>query len=433
MIKRLFPLLLLSVLLAPPAAAQTPSAEARRLLAEGDAAGAAALLEAVPDEERSPADRYVLGLAYQDLMRHDAAVQVLARADSLDARVQAALGRSLDQQGQHREALMRFRRAHALDSTHVGIALSLARLLSEAERWGEVRSIYRRLVDADPENSLLHAQLGGAYLALDSLDAAIVAYEQAHRLNPRNARVALQLSKVYIGAEHLISARRVMERSLEVNPDHPRLWQRRGDVALREGDYSLATEAYRNAIAFGDSNAVNHHNLGVSFYLRGLFDEALPALQTAAVLDTAHVMNQFYLGVTLQQLGRFEEALAALHKTTELAGQAMLGEVHIQIAATHDLMGKPPAAIDSYRLARALAPKKHEVVFQLAKLYDAYYADSSTALRQYEQFLAQIGEAELPDLRAYAEQRVAQLREAGFFQGGRRPAAGAPGDSTAGQ
>ena len=88
--------------------------------------------------------------------------------------------------------------------------MPLARLYTEADRWSEVKAIFTRLLDSDPENPFLHAQLGKAYRALDSTDAAIVHYERAHRLDPQSIEVPLSLSGVYIATGKLIAARRVM-------------------------------------------------------------------------------------------------------------------------------------------------------------------------------------------------------------------------------
>ena len=405
-------------LLAAPAAAQPEltGEAAQAAFARGDYEAVVALLdraEAVP-----PGGHYLLGRAHQELLRHGQAADAFALADTADVRVLVAWGHSLDLLGRTSAALVRYERAYRQDSTDARAAMPLARLYAGAGRWGEVVPIFIRLLQGDEENPFLHAQLGKAYRALDSTDAAIVHYERAHRLDPQSVEVPLSLSAIYLAAEMTIAARRVMERALAQHPQHPALWRRRGQVALEEDAYEAAADAYGKALAYGDSSAVVYRNLGMAFYLDGRYEAAAEPLRTSVRVDSLHAPTAFYLGVTEEQLGRHAEARRYLERAATLYGQAKLAEVHAQLAETHRSLGDYPAAVQADRLALRLNPKKTEILFHLATLYDEHYVDPSTALAHYELFLRSGAEA-YPLRQAWAARRVEEIEAAAFFR--RRP------------
>ncbi len=423
---------LLSLILACSAAAQPAATlrEVRMLFAEGDYGAVVERLEAARAEAPlSPEGLRLLGLGYQARMQHGRAVEALSLADTTDVRVRAALARSLEKLGRKREALDAYRAAYRMDSTDQSLAAGLARLYAEAGRWTSVRALYDRLVARDPENGFLHARLAAAYRALDSTDLAIIHYERARRLIPKSVTVYLNLSSVYFDSERLISAWRVVNAGVEALPEEPILWRRRGEVALKREEYPEAQTSFEKALALGDSSALTLRNLGATHYLRNRLPEADSVLTWSFATDSTDAMTAFYLGMVKQYEQEYDAALDYLHRAAQLMGQSALADVHAQIAATYDQMDRDADAIRAYRLTQALDPDRPEVLFHLAALYDAYYADLSTALKQYEAFLAQVEEGKLPEMESYARQRVREIRERLFFETGRR-AAPSPTDTS---
>lgn len=406
--------LLLFILVTDTAFAQENLQRARLLISEGAYAEAVELLE--PSGFTNPDAANLLGQAYQAMLRHDRAVTAFERADTTNLRILSNLGESLERIGQPDAAEARYRSAYRKDSTNQAVAASLARMLGDREQWGDVADIYKRLLEEDPDNSYLHAQLGTAYAQLGIADSAIVHYERAHQLDNRNVRVVLALTKVYYDNDYLLSAKRVVDRALDERPRDPALWKRRGEVALAEEEYLDATDAFRAVLTYGDStSAVDLRNFGIAQYLNGDFMGALEAHQKAYAADSLDALTAFYLGASHQQLQHFDEALYYLQKASILSGRESIADIESRIANTYDQMNRSADAIRSYRLALNLDPRRNDLLFHLAALYDEYYADPSTALKQYEAFLDTVREDQMPQLQNYARQRVAEIKEQQFF------------------
>lgn len=391
------------------------------MMAEGDCAGAIDLLEALAPEALTPRGAALLGRCYQAQLQHERAVVAFARADTADAAIHADLGQSLERLGRDDEAEMHYRAAYQKAPANRTYAASLARLLAGRDRYDEVAALYERLVAEDPNNSYLHAQLGTAYARLDSTERAISEYELAFALDPRNVRTVLALTKIYHDIGFFLSARRIIEKALDERPRHPALWRRRGEVALQEEDYRQAVTAFGLALQYGDTTAADLRNLGVSQYLSGDYPRALPTLDDSFRRDSTDALTSFYLGLAHQQLQHYDDALAYLARAAALLSQGLLADVHARIGGTYDQMDRHADAIDAYRLARRLDPRRPELIFHLAALYDEYYADKDVAADQYERFLNAVPEGALPQMESYAEQRLKELRERAFFRQGRAP------------
>lgn len=389
---------------------------AQMLVAQQDYAEAIQRLEAVGPAARTPEGHYLLGRSYQALFRHDRAVDAFRQADTSRVVVLSDLAESLERLGMSEEAEAAYRSAYQKDSLNQRVAVNYARQLSERGRWPEVEAIYRNLVEADPQNAFLETQLGTAYVRLALPDSAIVHYELAHALNPRSVRTVLALTKVYYDMEFYLSAKRVVDRALDQRPRNPDLWRRRGEIALKEEEYRLAVEAFEHTIQYGDSTAKDLSKLGVSRYLSNDIEGAEEVLMRSYELDDQDVMNAFYLGMAKQQLQEYDAALEYLNHAADLIGEGLLADVQSRIGNTYDQMKQYPDAIKAYRLAINLDDGRTEALFHLAAVYDMYYADKKMAQEQYERFLSQVEEGQMPQMQTYARQRIQEIKEGEFFK-----------------
>ena len=387
---------------------------AQLLLMEGQPEKAQRLLAAA--DSLSPAGSFWLGRAHQSLFQHAAAVTAFARSDTTQTRVLAAWGRSLHQLGRTGEALIRYRQAHQQDSTSRAIRLALADLHADAHQWPASQSYLKSLLQSDPENAVLHAQLARAYQATDSTALAIQHYTEAIALNPSGRTAPLRLSRLYQRADSVEAAQRVLQQALHHHPRNPRVWRQRGQVAFQANRPDSAIVAFRTAINLGDSSTTNVRSLGKGYYLTGQYQTALPLLHRAFQADTSHAATALFLGIIHKNQGRPDSSLYYLDRAASLFGRSTLAGVYEQMADAHKQRAAYSQAIEDDRTALALAPDKVAVIFHLATLYDTYYADPGPARQHYRLFLRRTGPEDFTKMRAFAEYRLKHLDEREFFQ-----------------
>lgn len=387
---------------------------AQRLLLDGRPEQAQHLLAGA--DSLSSSGYFWLGRTHQALFQHRAAANAFARADTTHVRVLAAWGHSLRQLGQTNAALHRYRQAHRHDSTHRSVQLALAGLYAETRQWTRARDLLKRLLPSDPDNPVLHAQLGRVYQARGATADAIHHYTKAYTHNPSSLETLLRLSRLYQQTDSLNAARRVLQKALQHHPRQPRVWRARGQVAFQANRPDSAIVAFQTAHNLGDSSTVTIRNLGKGYYLTGRYQAAQPLLRRAFQADSSHAATALFLGVIHNTQGRPDSSLYYLDRAAHLLGRSTLANVYEQMGDAYKQQEAYAKAIDADRTALALAPEKVAILFHLATLYDDYYADPGPAHQHYRLFLRRTDPDEFTQMRAFARHRLKQFDERQFFE-----------------
>lgn len=140
-----------------------------------------------------------------------------------------------------------------------------------------------------------------------------------------------RLKKVFVVAVLVISLLfgwRVMERNVEwadpfmffenelkYNEASHEIYNKVGTLYFEDKQYSLAMENFEKAIQLSDTNAEARFNMCLTFYLQGVFDQALPhclrAIEIDPVLPDAYMLL-YNMYVTTGQEERAQEVLEVL-------------------------------------------------------------------------------------------------------------------------
>ena len=152
---------------------------------------------------------------------------------------------------------------------------------AEAERT-KIANLNKMLAQADA------AEKAGNY------DQAVSIYKEAANAAPNQPILWARLGGAYLGTGGKVAA---------------------GDRAAATEDYTQAAEALKKAIALKGSEAGYHNNLGQAYAKLGKTDDAMAEYTTAAQLDPANAGLYYYnLGAILTNTGKLEEANAAFDK-----------------------------------------------------------------------------------------------------------------------
>jgi predicted Zn-dependent protease len=91
---------------------------------------------------------------------------------------------------------------------------------------------------------------------------AIVALEQGLAVLPGAWELENELALQHIKTNDRAAARAALSRAMAVMPEHPFLLMTLGQVLYLDGDYAVAADAYRRALAANPGDAVAQINLG---------------------------------------------------------------------------------------------------------------------------------------------------------------------------
>ena len=364
--------------------------EARRLLAEGAAAKAAAVLRKIvsrtPDH---PEAQLLLGKALALVPEPGPALAALRRAVDLQPTspdVHHALGATLARFGDTKGGRAAFERALALHPDfadgHVSLALLLAQageldparehldkalaihgdspaaayphylvaqILREEGRTAEALTHLAAAIARRPQYAEAYRTQGLIYAALRDEARALHAFGEAVRLNPKDGISRSGLGAAYMRAGRPADAVPHLERAVQLVPDDRsaryhlchalRLTGRTAESARCIQELSTRLDASLEA---DDLEAAAANNEGVALEANGDLAAALERYRTAVSLGPANTVFRRNLALALCRSGRWQEGIAELRAVlaADPDDQDATRALHVAIERVRTQMGK---------------------------------------------------------------------------------------------
>jgi tetratricopeptide (TPR) repeat protein len=249
---------------APPGTAPE-LADAQRLAAGGDIAGAVAALDALPDAGRSAAAQaYRAALLLQ-----------VGRADEGRVAIDAALA--------------------ADPASADALALRAVIGVVQNERDAALADA-RRAVELAPTSAAAKTALSYAQQAVFDVEGARATMEQAVAEQPEDALAWARLSELWLMTGFRDRSREAADRAAQLAPDLERVQTVRGFADLVEFRTGTATAAFERAIALNPANPLPRFGLGLAQIREGSLDQGRANLELAVGLDSSNALLRTYLG-----------------------------------------------------------------------------------------------------------------------------------------
>ncbi len=218
------------------------------------------------------ADRFSSGVAAIKAGRLDEAErafrEVLSQGGNR-AFVHHNLGIVLQQRGRHREALIEFRAALALDPSFGAARLLAGTSLLALEQPGAAAAELERAARLMPGEPAAHLQLADAYERTGNTEGVVAEYRRLTTLAPDSDEYAYRLGKAYLRL-----AARSYERIRVVNPRSARLAQALGSQYLDQDRPDLARRAFEDAARLDPALAGIHLALARIHLREGRWEDA---------------------------------------------------------------------------------------------------------------------------------------------------------------
>jgi tetratricopeptide (TPR) repeat protein len=164
------------------------------------------------------------------------------------------LGTALQESGRIEEAIERYRRAIALNSSYTPAMSNLGSALRAAGRTQEAVAAYDAALAARADGATVHLNRGNALMSQGRVDEAILSFRQAAAADRRSTHAVTSLANALFDA---------------------------GTAALEAGDFPRAANALREAVSLGPDSAEAHNNLGIALASQGLLADAISAWEAA--------------------------------------------------------------------------------------------------------------------------------------------------------
>lgn len=150
------------------------------------------------------------------------------------------------------------------EKTKAGFDRAVA--LNRAGKYEEALVELKPVLEKDPNQWVVHAQLGVAYAGLNRVDEAVASFQKAIELNPSEPTLYTNLGQLYIKLNRMDDALKQFDTAAQLSPEDA---------------------------------ATSYYNLGVTFYNKGDLKSAIVPLRKATELDPNRADAFYWLGVCL--------------------------------------------------------------------------------------------------------------------------------------
>jgi tetratricopeptide (TPR) repeat protein len=223
-----------------------------------------------------------------------------------------ALGEALADRGRHREALVRFAEALAIDPTY-GYAWSLiAYSRQELGDWAGMLDAADHRVALDPEYSEAHRYRARALHRLLRYEEALAAAREAVRCAPDDAEAWRRLAYELQVMGEPEQAREAIARACRLDPGYVAGWITYGTLTRDVGDYPEAERLLRHALSLDPADLEALHQLAYLAGCRHDYDDAIALSKQILGIDPSRRSTLTNLVDDLARSERHEEAFDLL-------------------------------------------------------------------------------------------------------------------------
>jgi predicted Zn-dependent protease len=350
--------------------------------------------------------------------------------DSFDAHELLGMVYAGESQGQL--ATQHLRAAVRLKPTSAAARVNLAANLIRMGDVDAARQQLNKAVSLEPKNYDANHNLGEIYIKLGKLADAIPFLKQAQQVKPSAYDNGYDLALAYLLTDHPDLSRQLLQTLLK-QQDTAELHNLLGQIEEKQGNFVAAAnefeaaahkepsesnlfdwaselllhrtlepaiEVFRNASERYPGSARLAIGLGIAYYSRGIYDEAVKSLLRAADLNPSDPRCYYFLSKAYDSSpSQADEVTQRFRRFAELQPNDARAQYYYAISLWKGKRAQDPA-IDFTRIetllrrATALDPKLSEAHFQLGNLLSdqTHYADA------VPEYLAALeGNANLPD------------------------------------
>jgi tetratricopeptide (TPR) repeat protein len=221
-------------------------------------------------------------------------------------------------------------------------------------RLNEAEALYRRALQADPDNAQALHFLGLAVLHRNKPEDAISLISRAARLAPGDATIQHNFGIVLRDSGDTGRAIIHYRKAIAASPDYSEAHNNLG-VALREmGRHDEALVCFQKAVSLKPAFFQALANAGAELSERRRHDEALVLLRQALGCKPDYVPALSTLGAVLNSLSRPEEGV--LHLERAIALQPEFVEAHFNYAVVLRVLDRADEAERQYRFVLERRP-----------------------------------------------------------------------------
>ncbi|MFD1625540.1 tetratricopeptide repeat protein [Azospirillum griseum] len=235
----------------------------------------------------------------------------------------------------------------------VAEALAVAADHHQSGRLAEAETLYRRILDVDPDNAaalhlfgVLAAQCGAFDVAADHIGRAIDHNPTVAEFHRHHAMALDRLGRVVEAAD-------AYGRAAALDPGHADTQFNHGVLLDRLGQRAAAADAFARALDANPRHAAAANNRGLALRALGRTAEAADSFARAGRIDPGFGAAWYHQALALAALGRLDDSTTALRRA--VVGDPGLSGAHVNLG--NRLPQTSDAGLRHYQHALKLDPR----------------------------------------------------------------------------
>ena len=320
---------------------------------EGDTSRALAILEAVPEAERT-------------------------------ARVYSALGFTYEQKKDYKNAIAAFQKAVEQDKDNLDAVRGLAQNLMSDGQIEAALAQYQMIAEADPQDAQSYQRMAEIYRRDGKFDQALESLKKAQAIVPDSLEVPYNMAVIYEGMGRFDEASQILQDLLKRSEKADGTYttaernnraifiERLGSIYRQQNKTQASVDAFRKMLPLGDENAVRAYQEMIETYRSAKqWQQATAIAQEAAQKMPNDRGLQMVLAGQEADTGKPDEAIARVRAM--LKGTPEDREVWITLAQMYSRLRRWKEAEEAIGQALKLSTKPDEksyTMFVAASMYE---------------------------------------------------------------
>ena len=337
---------------------------------------------------------YRLGLAYQNLLSDDKALDCFSTAATISPdnnNYAFTVAKSYFNKGKTGLAKPFLMQLYAADSINWPYAFYLTSIYMAEGKYDESIKIYDRFYRQDTSNYIFTDKLGYAYLRSGDFNSAIEVFNKSLALNPKDINAMKNLAYLYAGTFGAGPAIKLLTKGIDIDSTDMDLYARRGAINFTVSNFVRALGDYLKLLSSGDSTVLNLKRVGIGFAKNNQSSNAIDFLLKAYKKDSTDLDVLSYLGQTYMFLNEPKKSAYYYKSLIDV-----LTPFGTQLGLDYILLGEVLKSDQQYVESITAYLKSqnfrsdNNIYMIIANLYDEKLKDIPKAIRYYELYLNKI-------------------------------------------
>ena len=334
------------------------------------------------------------------------ALSVLQKTDSIDKDILLRVGQCNYRLGASEGAITPFEKVLHLDSANTTALNHLGQLYSRDGEFSKALSCFAKLIQIDSANAFYYKQAGSVAMRLNQIHRAQEMYTRALHLNGRDTESAVALGNAFMAMEQYQRVDSVVRTAMILEPKFKPLIMLHARSAFEQRQYESVVTTLNTMLENADTTALSARLLGISYFHLREFEKSILCMQFLLTNKYDFEWVYYYTGIAFRELGDVRGSVDWLKLAVEKSISENTSAYYTQLGQSSEAAGDHPAAIRAYRSAYDFS-KEGILLYHLARNYDVYYKDKSTAVEFYRRYLESDDTIRLA--REYAKKRMQDM------------------------